>query len=195
MAAVSISGVNDNHAKLCPSPEWAAFLHREVLPWLVDRADIGPVMLEVGPGPGASTEWLRHRVDRLVAVEIEPEAAQRLEERFANTNVEVINADATSLSFADASFDSAGSFTMLHHVPTAALQDQLLTEVARVLRPGGVLIGSDSSPSDALREFHDDDTYNPIDPGGFTARLRAAGFAEATVEVREYISTFFIARR
>jgi SAM-dependent methyltransferase len=187
--------VNDNHAQLCPSPEWAEFLHTEVLPWLVERAEIGPVMIEVGPGPGAGTEWLRHRVERLVVVEIEPEAAGRLLDRFADTNVEVVNADATSMSFADATFDSAGSFTMLHHVPTAELQDQLLAEVARVLRPGGVLIGSDSTPSDGLRDFHDGDTYHPIAPDGFADRLLAAGFAEATVEVREDISTFFIARR
>lgn len=84
---------------------------------------------------------------------------------------------------------------MLHHVPTVELQDQLLAEVARVLRPGGVLIGSDSSPSDDLRDFHEDDTYNPIEPDGFADRLVAAGFAEATVQVREDISTCFIARR
>jgi ubiquinone/menaquinone biosynthesis C-methylase UbiE len=187
--------VNDNHARLCPSPEWAQFMHTEVLPWLAERVDLGLAMIEVGPGPGATTEWLRHRVDRLVVVEIDADAAMRLTARFADTNVEVVNADATSLSFDDASFDSAGSFTMLHHVPTAELQDQLLAEVARVLRPGGVLIGSDSSPSDSLREFHEGDTYNPVDPAGFAERLRAAGFAEATVTEREHISTCFVARR
>jgi ubiquinone/menaquinone biosynthesis C-methylase UbiE len=187
--------MNDNHTQLCPSPEWAQFMHTEVLPWLADRADIGPIMIEVGPGPGAATEWLRHRVDRLVAVEIEPAAATKLEQRFADTNVEVISADATELAFADSSFDSAGCFTMLHHVPTVALQDKLLAEVARVLRPGGVFIGSDSAPSDDLRAFHEDDTYNPVDPDTLADRLRAAGFAEATVEAREWIATSFIARR
>jgi SAM-dependent methyltransferase len=152
-------------------------------------------MVEVGPGPGATTEWLRHRVERLVVVEIEPAAASRLEIRFGDSNVEVVNVDATSMSFADGSFDSAGSFTMLHHVPTAALQDALLAEIARVLRPGGVFIGSDSAPSDGLREFHEGDTYNPVDPDGLADRLRDAGFADVMVEPREHISTCFIARR
>ena len=53
---------------------------------------------------------------------------------------------------------------MLHHVPTLALQNKILAEAFRVLRPGGVLIGSDSLPSNDLHHFHDDDTYNPVEP-------------------------------
>lgn len=53
---------------------------------------------------------------------------------------------------------------MLHHVPTVALQNRLLAEVLRVLRPGGVLIGSDSLASNDLHLFHDGDTYNPVEP-------------------------------
>jgi hypothetical protein len=81
--------VNKQHQECCPSPEWAAYLQDEVLPAVADGRDLGATLLEVGPGPGASTDWLRHRVERLVAVEIEPEAAARLEERFADTNVEI----------------------------------------------------------------------------------------------------------
>jgi ubiquinone/menaquinone biosynthesis C-methylase UbiE len=33
---------------------------------------------------------------------------------------------------------------MLHHIPTAAQQDQAFAEVARVLRPGGTFAGTDS---------------------------------------------------
>jgi ubiquinone/menaquinone biosynthesis C-methylase UbiE len=186
--------VNENHQRLCPSPEWAEFLHTQVLPWLTERADIGPELIEVGPGPGASTEWLRHRVRRLVAVELEPAAAKKLRTRFADTNVEVVTADATDLPFDAASFDSAASFTMLHHVPTAEQQDALLAEMARVLRPGGTLIGNDSIESEERRAFHEGDVYNPIDPADLADRLRAAGFAEVTVEPRDWKGVAFIAR-
>src|SRR6478735_4270421 len=71
----SVVVMNTDHAELCASPEWAAHLHDEVLPLAVARADLGKELLEVGPGPGAATEWLRTKVDRLVAVEIEAEAA------------------------------------------------------------------------------------------------------------------------
>ena len=72
--------------------------------------------------------------------------------------------DATGMTFGDASFDSVATFTMLHHVPTAAAQDRILAEALRVLRPGGVLFGSDSLASNDLHEFHAGDTYNPVEP-------------------------------
>ena len=42
-------------------------------------------MLEIGPGPGAATDWLRHKVGRLTAVEVDETAAALLADRFAGT--------------------------------------------------------------------------------------------------------------
>jgi SAM-dependent methyltransferase len=181
--------MNENHARLCPSREWAAYLHSEVLPAVAGDRDLGAELIEVGPGPGASTDWLRRRVRRLVAVELDPDAAQALAERFAQTNVEVVNQDATALTFADNSFDSAGSFTMLHHLPTPALQNQLLAELLRVLRPGGALIGSDSLASVELHDFHEGDIYNPIEPAVLLTRLQTLGYERITIAV-DYAMTF-----
>lgn len=158
-------------------------MQEEVLPRVTDGVDLGTDMLEVGPGPGATTDWLRHRVERLRVVEIDPEAAAKLSARFDGTNVEVVNASAAETGFPDDTFDAAGSFTMLHHVPTAALQNQLLTEMLRVLRPGGVLVGSDSLASTELHEFHADDTYNPIEPSAMLVRLQTLGYCRITITV------------
>jgi SAM-dependent methyltransferase len=185
--------MNSNHAQLCPSLEWAAYLHEEVLPQLTDGVDLGAQMLEVGPGPGAATDWLRHRVVRLVAVETDEQAATALADKYAGSNVEVVHGDGAKLDFADASFDSAGCFTMLHHVPTATAQDALLAEVLRVLRDGGVLVGSDSVASDDLARFHDGDTYNPVDPATFADRLRRLGYARVRVDAGKRLS--FLASR
>src|SRR6266852_6446118 len=106
--------MNENHAQVCPSPEWAAHIQNDILPSLVQHADLGDDLLEIGPGPGAATEWLRHRVKRLVALELEPEAAAALGMRFAETNVEAVTGDATALPYPDESFDTVGMFTMLH---------------------------------------------------------------------------------
>jgi SAM-dependent methyltransferase len=76
-------------------------------------------------------------------------------------------------------------FTMLHHVPSADLQDQLLAEVRRVLRPGGLLAGTDSPETPSRRELHEGDVYLPVDPAGLADRLLAAGFATAIVEEGE----------
>jgi len=175
--------MNSNHARVCPSPEWAAHMHQDVLPGLCAGIELGPRMLEVGPGPGATADWLRHRVAELVAVEIEEAAADALRERFAGTNVQVMHGDAAALPFGGGSFDSAGSFTMLHHIPTAAGQNRVLAEVLRVLRPGGTLIGSDSLASTELHEFHADDVYNPLEPGTLLTRLQTIGFGAVMISV------------
>ncbi|HEY6960898.1 MAG TPA: class I SAM-dependent methyltransferase [Gaiellaceae bacterium] len=173
--------MNENHAALCPSPEWAEFLETEVLEPLTARVELGDELLELGPGPGAATRWLRHRVRQLVALELDSETAERLATELADTNVTVTIGDCTEVPFADKSFDSVGCFTMLHHLPTTQLQFATLCEAFRVLRPGGVLVGSDSLASQGLHEFHAGDVYNPLDPARLFLYLQAAGFARVEV--------------
>jgi SAM-dependent methyltransferase len=185
--------MNANHTALCPSPEWAEFLVSEVLEPLTARVDLGEDLLELGPGPGAATRWLRHRVRRLVALELDPAAADELAAELDGTNATITVGDCTCIPFADESFDSVGCFTMLHHLPTAQLQFATLCEAFRVLRPGGVLVGSDSLASQGLHEFHEGDTYNPIDPARLFLYLQAAGFARVDVSAGDGL--LFIAHR
>jgi SAM-dependent methyltransferase len=179
--------MNDQHAELCSSAEWADHLATALVPWAVgdDAGTLGDDVLEVGPGYGLATDLLRPYVGRLTAVEVDPDLAAPLAARLAGTNVEVVVADAAALPFPDARFTGAASFTMLHHVPTIEHQDRLLAEVRRVLRPGAVLVGTDSADSDDFRAFHEDDVCNPIDPVTFGARLEGAGFVDVEVEAGE----------
>jgi SAM-dependent methyltransferase len=172
--------MNENHA-LCSTPEWAEFMESAVLKPVTTGVDLGDEMLEIGPGPGAATRWLSHRVTRLVALEIDPSAAADLAHELAGTNVMIEVGDATDMPFRDDSFDSVGCFTMLHHLLTAQAQFRTLCEAYRVLRPGGVLVGADSIASQGLHEFHEGDTYNPIDPARLFVFLQAAGFAHVMV--------------
>ena len=185
--------VNENHDQLLGTPEWAAFLHDEVLPAATRGVDLGDDMLEIGPGPGAATSWLRERVRRLAAVDLSADSAAALRGRFSGTNVSVVAGDATELGYPDGSFDSVGTFTMLHHVPTRRLQDAIFAEALRVLRPGGTLVGSDSLASDRLHHFHEGDTYNPVEPTSLLARLQTLGFAEVSVTAGQRL--LFWARR
>jgi SAM-dependent methyltransferase len=185
--------MNENHARVCGSPEWAEYLQTEVLPVVTRDVDLGAVMLEIGPGPGAATDWLRHKVRQLTVVEVDEAAAAALDERYRGTNVEVRTGSGAELGCPDASVDSVGTFTMLHHVPTLALQNKILAEAFRVLRPGGVLVGSDSLAGNDLHLFHADDTYNPVDPASLLARLQTIGFGQITVMVDERL--MFVARK
>jgi ubiquinone/menaquinone biosynthesis C-methylase UbiE len=175
--------MNSNHAKLMPSPEWAAHIHDDVLPKATAGVSLGPSLLELGPGPGAATEWLRHRVERLVALETESPAVDALTSRFAGANVEVVRGDASAVPYPDSSFDTVATCTMLHHVPTRALQDKVLAEAFRVLRADGAFLGSDSLPSDGLHRFHEGDVYNPVEPATFLTRLQTIGFTRITLHV------------
>jgi ubiquinone/menaquinone biosynthesis C-methylase UbiE len=185
--------MNENHARVCTSPEWAEHIQTEILPVLTAGVDLGKEMLEIGAGPGAATEWLRHRVAQLTAVEVDAAAAAALANRYDGTNVQIVTGSAAELSYPAESFDSAGCFTMLHHVPTLALQNKILAEAFRVLRPGGVLIGSDSLASTHLHEFHEADTYNPVEPASLLPRLQTLGFSKVTVIVDD--SLLFVARK
>jgi SAM-dependent methyltransferase len=185
--------MNENHARVCTSPEWADHIQTEILPALTAGVDLGKEMLEIGPGPGAATEWLRHKVRRLTAVEVDAAAADKLAQRYEGTNVDVVVGSGAELSYPDDSFDSVGSFTMLHHVPTLALQNKILSEAFRVLRPGGILIGSDSLASNDLHHFHVDDTYNPIEPASVLSRLQTLGFDRITIVVDDTLK--FAARK
>jgi SAM-dependent methyltransferase len=177
--------MNEGH-KVCGSDEWREVVRDQIIPWALQGVDLGDDVVEVGPGYGATTDVFGEMVPRLTSVEIDPALAAALVERFAGTDhVEIVEGDGTDLAYADGRFSGATSFSMLHHVPTADLQDRLFAEVCRVLRPGGVFVAVDSLGSDALCEFHEGDTYNPVDPAGVAARLTAAGFAAAEVATNE----------
>jgi ubiquinone/menaquinone biosynthesis C-methylase UbiE len=171
----------------CGGDEWRQAIREVILPWALGETDLGDDVLEVGPGYGATTDVLSQSVPRLTSVEIDDELAAMLTDRFADVpTVQIVRGDATSLSYADDSFSGAACFTMLHHVPTIELQDQLFTEVARVLRPGAPLVASDSLASDELEAHHEGDTYNPVDPATLPARLTAAGFDDVQIKTNEF---------
>jgi len=177
--------MNQRHLEFCASPEWADIVENEILPWAVGDLDLGDDVLEVGSGPGLTTDVLRRRVPRLTAVEIDPDLALSLTERLRDSNVQVVRADATRLPLQSGRFSAATSFAMLHHVPSRELQDRLLAELCRVLRPGGLLVGTDAVGTGELDEFHRGDTYVPCDPDDMPARLRAAGFLDVRIELGE----------
>ena len=182
--------MNKEHRERCSSAEWAEAVQKWIIPWVLNGVDLGDDVLEVGPGPGLTTDVLRTLVPRLTAVEVEPDMADSLAERLAGTNVEVLCADATQMRLPAGRFSGVVCLSMLHHVPSVEDQNALLAECHRVLRPGGTLAGEDSRDSPELRALHNEDTYVPIDPDGVAARLDAAGFAEIDVATNDYAVRF-----
>ena len=175
--------MNRFHRWFCRTSFWKKALANELIPWALKDVELGDDVLEVGPGPGMTTDILRERLTRLTSIEIDTRLADALKRRLEDTNVKVIEGDATAMPFPDGSFSGAVSFTMLHHVPSPALQDRLLAEVCRVLKPGGVFAGSDSRWSVGFHLIHLRDTMVLVEPDTFVSRLEAAGFTDVSVRV------------
>jgi len=178
--------VNENHLQYLSSPEWARALESELLPWVDAAGDLGDSVLEIGPGPGLTTDLLRERVPHLTAVEVDPSLGRSLSDRLAGTNVEVIVADATEAGLPAERYTAAACFSVLHHMPSAAHQDRLFAELHRVLRPGGIFVGQESLDLEMIRSGHAGDTFNPVKPDDLARRLSAAGFGPTRTDVVGY---------
>ncbi len=175
--------MNRIHRWICRSSFWRKAVETRIMPWVLDGVDLGSNVLEIGPGPGITTDLLRARTSKLTCVEIDRKLAGSLFRRMRGSNVSVLHADATAMPLQNSSFDGAVSFTMLHHVPSVALQNRLLGEVARVLRPGATFAGTDSRYSWLFGLLHLFDTMVVVDPHTFPERLKAVGFTDVQVDV------------
>jgi len=175
--------MNILHRWYCRSKQWRRIVENDIVPWALDGLDLGQDVLEVGPGPGLTTDLLRRRYGKLTCLEIDSKLAESLRRRLGGSHVTVRLGDGAEMPFEDGSFTGAVSFTMLHHMASASLQDRLFREVFRVLAPGGVYAGTDSLWSRRMVWFHMGDTMRLVDPAGLPARLLAAGFEGVHVEL------------
>lgn len=104
---------------------------------------LGPVqglqVLDVGCGDGALAVALAKRGVHVTGVDADPRmlAAAQERARLARAPVNLIGADAQALPFKTGTFDVIVAITVLCFAPDA---EQLLGEMARVLRPGGRMI-------------------------------------------------------
>jgi ubiquinone/menaquinone biosynthesis C-methylase UbiE len=95
-------------------------------------------VIEVGCGRGEFAEALVKAGIEVVAVDQSP----RMVELTAARGVDALVGDIQELGFPTQSFDAAVANFMLYHVPDL---DRGLSELARVLRPGGVLVAATNS--------------------------------------------------
>lgn len=168
----------------CRSAPWSAWTRKVVLPWALQGVHPEGDVLEIGAGSGSMAAGIldTHPQARLTLTDIDPKMVGSAHNRFtAQPWVTVQEADATRLPFADASFDHVVSFLMLHHV---VQWEQALSEMRRVLRPTGRLIGYDLTATTLARLVHllDRSPHRLITLKDLEAGIASAGFDR--VEVR-----------
>jgi SAM-dependent methyltransferase len=101
-------------------------------------------ILDLGGGPGRYTIWLTEQGYQVVLADLSPELLTIARTQIAAAGVEqqveaVVEADACDLSrWPDASFDAVLCLGPFYHLPDPADRARAATELARVLRPGGV---------------------------------------------------------
>jgi hypothetical protein len=94
--------MNNAHLAFLASPDWAHMLETDLFPWIDRVANLGDDLLEVGPGPGLTTDLLRRRAARVTVVEIDDgRLAEALSRRLAGTNMEVIHGHAAATGSRD----------------------------------------------------------------------------------------------
>ena len=120
---------------------------------LVERYGAGGDILECGVGTGLLLERMSRFARSARGIDLSPGMLEGARAR----GLDVREASVTSIPFPDATFDVTCSFKVLAHVPEIG---KALSEMARVTRPGGVV----------LAEF-----YNPVSVRGLVKRLGPAG--------------------
>src|ERR1700730_17792120 len=151
------------HRVCCSSGRYFKAVEDALLPWVLGDVDLGDNVLEIGPGYGANIRVLIDKAPHYTAVEIDQPMADRLKDNYGE-RARIIRGDGTDTGLPSEEFSSVVCFTMLHHVPTPALQDQLVAEAFRVLQSGGVFAGSDGVPSIPFTIAHFRDTCNHVQP-------------------------------
>jgi SAM-dependent methyltransferase len=105
-------------------------------------------LLDVGCGPGETDSLLEGRVRSLAGIDTSARMIEVASRRNPWADYVAVGAGA-ALPFSRASFDVAFAICVLHHVETPG-RARLLAEIARVVRPGGVVLIFEHNPWNPL---------------------------------------------
>lgn len=135
------------------------------------------VILDAGCGTGGNLAWLARYAGRgrIVGIDVEDAALQFCRTR---AHKDLTQASVTALPFAEATFDLVTSFDVLVQLPGAGADELAISEMYRVLKPGGIIFVRVAA-YEWMRSGHDQTlgTVRRYTLGELRRKMRAAGFA------------------
>ena len=174
------------------------------------RASAGESILDLGSGPGFLACELAQEVGatgRIVAVDISPDmnsiASKRIAAAGLGERVEILEGDATALPFVDAVFEAAVSTQVIEYL---AEPDAALSQLVRVLRPGGRLVivdtdwdslvwaATDRRRAARIAAVWNEHLADPYLPRSLAPRLHAAGFEVGEIRIVPILNTTYDAK-
>jgi ubiquinone/menaquinone biosynthesis C-methylase UbiE len=140
--------------------------------------------LDAGCGAGALAFALAPVVREVVGVDLDGKLVAAGRER-APANVTLLEGDASALPFAYGEFDLSGCLRVLHHAPRP---ERIVSELARVTRPGGkILVVDQLGDVDPLRSREIDLFERARDPTH--TRLLPDGDIRSLLEANDLVVT------
>ena len=79
--------MNRFHRYYCASPRWARLVQTALVPAVLEGTELDRRVLELGPGPGLTTEVLAGVAPELTAIEIDPILAKATRSRVPAAHV------------------------------------------------------------------------------------------------------------
>jgi len=147
-----MSGVE---ARFCRSAPWRGFARHVVLPWALRDVSFEGHGIEIGGGSGAMAYELLCQQPHLslTMTDLDPAMVSAARKRLGpfGSQASVVLDDATALDFQADSFDFACSWLMLHHTMR---WETVLSELVRVVQPGGTVIGYDLAATGLASVIH-----------------------------------------
>jgi SAM-dependent methyltransferase len=153
---VTTSAITSDNVARSGDPRSVDFYSRDPGLWPIEERLIREFtrpppasILDLGCGAGRTTHGLRRAGWKTCGLDLSEPLLRSAQRRFPD--LPLLQADATALTFASQSFDAVlFSFNGLDYVYPEAAREQCVTEVYRVLRPGGVFVFSSHNLIGAL---------------------------------------------
>jgi SAM-dependent methyltransferase len=154
--------------------------------WVARKA-VSALVLDLGCGIGYGAPLLRRSRTRVVSLDRSHVALRFGHERYGLTPVE---ADAHSLPFAEGAFDEVACFETIEHVVDPS---EMLREVSRVLRPGGVLLLS--TPNARLSEEENPHHLREFELEELLKLVRAVGLRPLDIAGQHWLLKGWVFRK